>query len=139
MALLEIRGKASVRKAAGGAGSGTYNEYVDKLVKLIPAEVVGIYVAGLAQIPKDLSNLSTVLLIWIFICFLLVIGTRIFYTKDPGIFANWKIVIISAISFVIWAYSLLGQFQNISYYVSWIGALALLVWTFIAPKVYGDA
>ncbi|MCX6688899.1 MAG: hypothetical protein NTZ39_04290 [Methanoregula sp.] len=136
MALLEIRGKASVRKAAGG---GQLDTYVDKLVKLIPAEIVAIYLVGLGQIPKDLPpNQMIALPAWTFICFVLVIVTRIYYTKDPGIFANGKIVCISAISFIIWAYSLGGPFQAYNLYIPWIGSLMILVWTFIAPKIYGD-
>ena len=109
--------------------------YFDRLVKLIPAEVVAIYLVGIGIIPADQKPAFA---IWAAVCFCLVIVARAYATSDRenNIPPQWPAVIISAISFVIWAYTMPGAFQVYGLAVGYIGSLLVLVWTFLVPYIY---
>lgn len=57
--------------------------YVSTLLKLIPTEVVAVYITGLALIPDSIpDNQKIVLPIWVFICLIFVILVRSRLTSD---------------------------------------------------------
>lgn len=109
--------------------------YMDRLVKLIPGEVVGIYMVGNGVIPSD-QKIATVA--WFIICFLLVIFVRAYATGDKAnkIPPQWMAVFVSTVSFVIWAYNMPGLFQQYNLAIPFIGSLAVLLWTFLVPFFY---
>lgn len=127
-------------RADGTKGNDDLAQYLERLLKMIPGEVVGIYLIGKGVIPVAAVKPA---LIWVLICFLLVIVSRIYGTADrerklppqPGAIA------ISCISFLIWTYSLGYPFDQVGdLYMPYIASLAILVWTFLVPKIYkGDA
>ena len=43
---------------------------------------------------------------------------------------------ISAFSFVLWVYTMLGPLQSFGFGAPYVGSLMVLVWTFIIPYVY---
>jgi hypothetical protein len=140
MALLEIRGKARRTEVArAGAEAGSYDTYISKLVKLIPAEVVAVYLTGLGLIPTPLpANQMIILPAWVFICLVFVFIVRTHVTKDANNKPDWKIVGFSAIAFLIWSYSMGGPWAAYNLYIPYLGGLLVLVWTFIAPYLYGE-
>jgi hypothetical protein len=111
------------------------DEYVDKLTKLIPAEVVAIYIPGLALVPEASKN---GLLGWMITCLLLVVVFRYYATakSTPTKGANWPLIGISLISFLVWAYYLGGPFKAFQVYLDWVGQLGVMVWTAVAPLFY---
>lgn len=114
-------------------------DYWGRLIKLIPAEVISIYLVGIGIIPAG-ANLSTAA--WALVCLGLVVVARAYLTgnKPNNIPPEWGSVIISAISFGIWVYNMPGPFQAYGLAVPYMGSLAILVWTFIVPAFYkGDA
>ncbi len=119
---------------AGGSASG-FQMYLDRLIKLIPAEVVGLYLVGVGAIPagQDVGSAA-----WTGICFLVVILVRALATRDPArdLGPQWVAVAVSAVAFAIWAYTMGGPFVTYHLYVGWIGALAVLLWTFGVPYFY---
>ena len=48
----------------------------------------------------------------------------------------WRAVGISAFSFVLWVYTMLGPLQSFGFGAPYVGSLMVLVWTFIIPYVY---
>jgi hypothetical protein len=119
-------------------GTGSFQDYLDRLIRLIPAEVVGLYLVGVGAIPP---GQNTGLSVWTAICFLAVIFVRAMATRDPArhLGPQWMAVAVSAIAFAIWAYTMGGPFLAYHLYVGWIGALAVLLWTFGVPYLYkGD-
>lgn len=124
-----------------------YNFYFEKLVKLIPSEIIGLYLALYAVGLED-SGVSDNYVKWIvIICFFLVFISRIFGTKISGYntfnyfkTAQWGSIIISAISFIIWVHAM-GHTPFIEHFVigqTFIKA-AVIIWTFIVPMIYnGD-
>jgi hypothetical protein len=110
-------------------------DYIGRLVKLIPSEVIGLYLLGVGIIPADQKPAFA---IWAAVCFLLVILVRAYATSDQasGLKPQWIAVAISAISFVIWVYTLGGPFADYGLYQPYIGSLAVLVWIFVVPFFY---
>jgi hypothetical protein len=115
-----------------------FQSYVDRLMKMIPGEVIGLYLVGSGLIPGDQKLVST---IWIVICFIGVIVARIYGTRDPNAQhpIDWLHVAISAVSFLIWIYSLGRLLPDFIPYVSYIGSLMVLAWTFFVPIFYQGA
>jgi hypothetical protein len=110
-------------------------DYIGRLVKLIPGEVVSIYLVGTGIIP---AGQSFGLAIWAAVCLGLVVVVRAYSTSDPAkhLGPQWPAVIIAAISFVIWVYTIGGPFTAYGLAVPWAGSLAVLVWTFLIPYIY---
>jgi hypothetical protein len=109
--------------------------YLDRLIKMIPSEVISLYIIGSGLIPQEES---VALLVWTVICLIGVICIRIYGTADPRrrLPPQWQSVSISSISFLIWVYSLGGVFKAFHLYVSYIGSLLILAWTFFIPLFY---
>jgi hypothetical protein len=151
MALLRIRKQPdiSVRLESmdGEAVTKNADEYLDRLLKLIPSDVVGIYLIG-----RQISDAQNATHWWAFICLALVIVIRIIATresKNPSKNNNqglnslsgiqWPTVFISSFSFIIWVYTLGDYLPWLNFIPSWTASLALLVWTVLVPYLYkGD-
>ncbi len=122
----------------GGVREPTSTEnfqlYMENLIKLIPAEVISLYLTGKGFFPPSQKGLW----IWSLICLVLVIIVRIWGTREADKPVQWAAVVIPAISFVIWVYAVGGQFIKFDLPMPVI-PLAVLVWTFVVPKFYkGD-
>jgi hypothetical protein len=114
--------------------------YLDRVKNLIPTEVAGIYLAGVAVIPEaELIGR----IVWLIACF----AATIFYTakqtrRIEGDTArrlypvDWAHVAISTVSFLVWAYALGDPFKALGIFVPWIGSLAILGWNLIWPAIY---
>lgn len=126
---------AGVRKVARKGSGEEAKDYLSRLIKLIPGEVVGLYLVGSGLIPK---NQPISLAIWTFICLLAVVVVTVYGTTDPEKHEppDWIHVLISSVSFVIWVYTLGGAFAAYNLEVPYIGSLAVLVWTFFVPYFY---
>jgi len=128
-------------QAPAPAENQNIQSYMERLIKLIPAEVIAIYLTG-----KGIAVSSTFLGYWSLICLLLIIIVRIWGTRDtsnPTKKIQWPAVVISAISFVIWVYAVDGYFLSSNFNFEskekYIVSLVILVWTFIIPIFYkGD-
>lgn len=136
MSLYRIKKKKATRAVA--AGGDSFQDYLDRLMRMIPGDVVGLYLLGSGFIP---ASESIGLLVWAIVCLIAVVILRIKYTQDPPTNPDpqWASVVISAISFVIWVYTLGGPFEAWDLAVPWIGSLLVLAWTFFLPLFYkGD-
>ncbi|MDN3581547.1 hypothetical protein [Mucilaginibacter flavus] len=129
------------KQKMGVAGSTEESPYYERLVKLIPGEIISIYVTGQGVIPK---NNNTALWAWSAACLVMLVVLRAYGTRgDTGGASStppqWSAVFISAVSFIIWLYTLGGVFASLAFYQAWVGSLLVITWTFIIPFVYkGD-
>ena len=116
-------------------GDDKFKFYLDALLKMIPAEAVSLYLAGLGVIP---GTESIALIGWSIFCLLVVVIVRVIGTSDrkAGVNPDWVHVVISMIAFVIWMYSLGGPFVTLGIHVPYIGSLLVLAWTFLVPALY---
>lgn len=109
--------------------------YLDRLTTMIPGEVIGLYLVGNGFIPLEQGYVQ---LFWSIFCLVAVVMIRCYGSSDikRGIKPQWETVIISAIAFVIWVYSLGGPFATFKVYIPYIGSLLVLAWTFLVPYFY---
>ena len=112
-----------------------FKGYLERLVKMIPAEVVGLYLIGSGIIPE---GQRVGLLVWSIVCLIAVVVVRAYGTADSkkNLPAQWITVLISSGAFVIWLYSLGGPFESLRWHVPYIGSLLVLAWTFFVPIFY---
>ena len=135
--ILRIR-KEPDSPAPGGADD-TYDKYLERLIKLIPSEVIAFYLVGKGLLPPGKKS---VWVGWTIVCFIAVIVVRASTTRAREDRSNvqWTAVIIASISFIIWIYSLGDVFtlyKNL--HEPYIASLLVLTWTFFLPYIYkGD-
>lgn len=128
--------KKTVRQVDRGSGVDV-KDYLERLVKLIPAEVIGLYLVGKGIIESERYPL----LGWTIFCLVAVGLVRLYGTADPT--ANkppqLPAVLIACISYLVWVYSMGDVFAAFGMHFSKIGSLLVLGWTFAVPYVYqGD-
>jgi hypothetical protein len=131
-----IEPPSGLRVAPGlRGGQDTLKDYLERLLKMIPGEVVGAYLIGAGFIPE---GATTPLALWAAICLGLVVIVRVYGTADPEKqLAPQPIpVFVSAVAFVIWVYSMGGPFEKFGLHVPYIGSLAVLLWSFLIPIFY---
>ena len=112
--------------------------YYERLIKLIPAEIVALYVAGANVIPEDQKTGSWTWAGILLVALIFVRSKATISVENPTV--QWKAVIIAAISFVIWVYIFAGKFiTDLPIYQPYIATLAVSFWTFAVPHFYkGD-
>ncbi len=134
------RPSVRVGAAAAGAppsepGAQSFQGYLDRLMKMIPGEAIGLYLVGSGFIPQ---NQAPVLAAWTIVCLIGVIALKAYGTADTAnhLPPDWIHVAISAIAFIIWVYSIGGPFAAFGLAVPYIGSLLVLAWTFFIPIFY---
>ena len=102
-------------------------KYRDRLLKLIPSEIVGAYLVLQGIIPQDRAKWGTLL-----VSIILVVLTPIYLSRINKVRRISQLT-VTTISFVVWVYSMGGPFQAWGVYESWIGSVILVLWTLIVP------
>jgi hypothetical protein len=133
-----FRIRRPVSKGALAAATATgedFNAYLDRLLKMIPAEVISLYLVGGGLIPKEKP---VVLVVWAVICLAGLLIIRAYGTADKlrNLPTDWVHVAISTVAFFIWLYSLGGPFEAYGLHVDYLGWLLVLAWTFFVPLFY---
>jgi hypothetical protein len=103
-------------------------DILSRIVKLAPAEVVGLYLLGKNAIPTDQQ--ASALGIWSVICLALVLVFRIW-----GTHSQWIAVLISFLSFGIWVLAIGDPILSITMQ-GYVITLLILVFTFVVPIFY---
>lgn len=119
----------------GIAPPAPINDYKDRLVKLIPSEIITAYVTlkGLINGAGEQGNRQ--LLLWIVFGILVVLNPLyLFYVtqvKKAGQIA------FSSIAFVLWVMVIGGTFTTIlGYSAEYLGSILLVIYTLFIPFVY---
>ena len=124
-------------EAANVRAGGQTDAYLERLLKLIPAETVTVYVFidGILRSAlggaANLSKLRTIL--WI--VFAAVAVGNLFYLKKAKVTAFTQYLVMTA-AFVVWIISLGGPFNLYSWYQPFIGSVVLALFTFLIAPVY---
>jgi hypothetical protein len=112
-------------------GSGaSVDTYFDKVIKYIPADIVGAWVAVTGLISSD-EKAPKSLLLWITFAF--GIGLTLLWTlkqtsapkKRPAITQ----ALVSTGSFIVWVFALGGPFATLAFYRPLYGSLVLIFYT----------
>lgn len=100
---------------------------MERLVKLVPAEILAVYLAGRAHAEAIHGA-------WPLVCLGLLVVVRIWGTHERGRGPQWSAILVAAVSFVIWVLALDGRI------LGWtvppdLASLLVLVWTTLAPLI----
>lgn len=130
-----IRRPPAAAPAAAGQPEESFKFYLDRLMRMIPGEVVGLYLVGSGLIP---SGDVIVLAIWSVVCLVGVVAIKAYGTADPQNHKppDWMHVAISSVAFLLWVYTLGGPFVATNLHVPYVGSLLVLAWTFFVPIFY---
>jgi len=131
-----------VKEIGAPAAQTDYSSYLDRLMKMVPTEVIGLYLVGSGLIP---GSDTFVLTLWSLICLIGVIAMRVWGTTDTATNqpTDWTHVAISAVAFIIWLLTLGGGpfatggiFAAAHEQAPYFGSLLVLAWTFFVPIFY---
>lgn len=132
----------AIRIKDAPAAQPDYSSYLDRLMKMVPTEVIGLYLVGSGIIPHDQP---LVLTLWALVCLAGVVAIRVWGTTDvaAGQPTDWMHVAISGVAFVIWVYTMGGGpfatggvFAAAHEQAPYAGSLLVLAWTFFVPIFY---
>jgi hypothetical protein len=124
---------ASRSVPAGGVVSGPEEDkYGDVLLKMIPAEVITLYVAMDGVISSNGDNSSPAVVGGVFVFCLVATW---FYLQVFQKVEDKLQIAVSVIAFAIWAVNIGEGIKGLSLINQSYSALALLAFTFIAPKI----
>jgi len=114
--------------------SGT-STYVDKLIKLIPTEWVGAYVAikGILDSQQGVTH-------EVYYGTILILLTLLpLYLRRVLAIESRSQILVTTASFLIWVFSLGGDYVGaISWYEPYQGSVLLILWTLAVPVVIGE-
>ncbi len=120
-----LRISTAARASAVGRPAGPAEPWLARLVKLVPAEIVAVYLAGRPLADTRYAGQ------WPVVCLLLVVIVRAWGTSDRRV-PQWVSVALSAVSFLLWVYAMGGRFLTFSVEVN-LASLAVLVWSTLVP------
>ena len=115
------------------------NDFKDRLIKLIPAEIIAAYVtiSGLIiGFVKHKPNADQSNLLWTIILILMIL-TPVYLMKVLGISKKGQIL-FSTIGFLIWAFATASPYTNdvLGFSIELITSLILILYTLLIPLFY---
>ncbi len=126
------RSDAAVR-AAGAPG--TQDEYLDRLLKLIPGETVAAYLFVVGVIQTALKAQPSALGLWLWIVFAVIGVGNFFYWKRAKVTDPAQYVLLT-LAYAVWVFTIGGPFATTGWYQPFMGSVILGMFTFLAPQFY---
>jgi len=101
--------------------------YSERLLKLIPSEIIAAWVAVQGMIPPESGP-------WLMsgLALLLLALTPLYLRRFQGVRKPMQLLVSSG-SFVVWVYTLGGPFAYWGVYRSWFASVLLIMWTVTVP------
>lgn len=124
--------RAATRSGPGGEPrqAAVADKYSDVLLKLIPAEVIGVYLAMQAFLTNDQVPWWLPLAVFLFGIFATVFYLRLILKVTSKLH-----ILLSVGAFCVWAYSTSSPEQLSGWYNESVAGVLLLAYTFLAPKI----
>ena len=114
---------------------GKIDGYFDRLLKYIPSDVVGLWLAGSGLIKGQADDGSRAGLLWLLFVAGLVFS--FFWTRkqiaESGQPTEWRQILLSCGSFTVWVFAIGGPFAELTFYKPLYGSLVLLLYTAAIP------
>ena len=115
--------------------NGKIDSYFDRLLKYIPADVVGLWLTGSGLIKTSPDDLSRVGLLWLL--FVLGLVFSFLWTRKQTAESQkpiaWRQIFLSCGSFFVWVFAIGGPFAELTFYKPLYGSLLLLIYTTAIP------
>jgi hypothetical protein len=116
------------------SGGEEFKHYLERLLKMIPGEIVGVYMIGSGFLPPDAPAF---MIGWPVVCLILLIILRIYGTAEGNDPWQRVPVFVAAGAFVLWIFWLGGPFELLQVpYRENLASLAVAVWSFVIPIFY---
>jgi hypothetical protein len=121
---------------ATGTGTAGVDGYFDKIVKYIPADIIGAWVFAAGAINAATDVPSTPLL-WIVFSVLLLVTPlwMLRWTRQPGKPPTVIQAVIATLAFAVWVFALGGPFAKMGFYRPLYGSLLLALYTLLVPMI----
>jgi hypothetical protein len=111
------------------------NDYKDRLVKLIPSEIITAYVTLKGLISGAGVSGNKLLLLWIVFGILVILNPLYLYYVT-GVRKAGQIV-FSSFAFILWVMVIGGTFTTLlGFPAEWLGSILLVIYTLFIPFVY---
>ena len=130
-----------VPKKPASASPATDN-YTSQIVKLIPVDVVGVYLGISTLIAGQGEQTATLKMVQLIVFTVTSIITP-FYLKKVGGIGDKTQIIVATVSFFIWGLSLGGPVEAIVHSdkigglsIKFLGGIVLMIYTLIVPMFY---
>ncbi|MBL0911740.1 MAG: hypothetical protein IBJ09_05155 [Bacteroidia bacterium] len=119
------------------------DKYTDKLIKLIPAEIVSVYLGIYTTIKSTSYGADDKQLLQWIVFSLILILTPVYLYKMAGV-TKWGQIVCSMFAFVLWAFSFGGpagdqKVLQHEFTVQFLVSLLLPLYTLIIPMIYGSS
>jgi len=111
----------------GKASSEGGDDYLGRLVKYIPAEIVALFVSACGIVPVGKDGAVNCSALWVIfaLSFVLVPAYLWFVTSRSGQSPLWPQIILGTIAFPVWAFAIGGPFKCLGWYQGWIASITL--------------
>jgi len=125
------------RSLQSSGSEGKADQYFDRIIKYIPADVVGAWVAISGIIPKDAaSDPNNKVVVWIAfaVCLICCAAWTALQTrngKSPAIIQ----IMVSTCAFAVWVAALGRPFDSIPGYQQYYGSISLVAFTLISGRI----
>lgn len=116
--------------------AGKIDDYFSKLLKYIPTEIVGGWIA-ITGLIKSATGIPTNSILWILLVIFTVITAAYIFqqTSEPKKPPAVKQTIISTMAFVVWVFALGEPFNSLSFYSPVYGSILLILYNLIIPLI----
>jgi hypothetical protein len=114
----------------------TADTYTDRLLKLIPAESVALYLTlqGIVSSSVEGRALDS----WLWAAFGIgIIGTPLYLWRVQQVSKRAQLAVSTA-AFGVWVFALGGAFASLPWYEPFLGSVLLVVFTFFVPLISPD-
>jgi hypothetical protein len=111
------------------------DDFSNRLLKYIPADVVGLWIAGNSLIQSQPDASSRPGLLWLLFVMGLVftfLWTRK-QTSEPGKPIVWRQILLCCVTFTVWVFAIGGPFAALPFYQPIQGSLLLLFYSAAIP------
>jgi hypothetical protein len=112
------------------------DDYQKRLLKLIPAETVAVYLSLDGVLRSALKDERVQLEVWLWGIFAIIGVANLFYLKRIQKVRAWSQYAIMTMAFGLWVLSIGGPFHLYSWYRPFYGSVLTGLFTFIVPLIY---
>ncbi len=135
--IVNTKSRSATASTRGGPGEfaapeAGVDDYADRLLKLIPGEVITVYLA-MITILKNSSDEVAAIVPWLVVVF--GVAATWFYLRVTLKVTNIRQLLVTCVAFLVWAFTIGPPFDTLDWYNGTYAGLLLAAYTFIAPKI----
>ena len=129
-----VRADSGTRSVPDGdaAPSVQADSYADKLVKLIPAEVISLYLSMTLILSSSSAEVHDIVpgIVYGFCAF-----ATWFYMRYTLKVTDWRQLLVTVLAFLVWGFTFGDPFPDLTWWNETYSGLLLAGFTFLAPNV----